>query len=159
MNDLLARFGVLWREPGLSRSKPSWEPPGNIHRAKFSPKGIIMKKTQKYVGIKPNGENFTLASNFFDAHSKSEWIIYEDGLTSSKWWQYKIISCQPVPRKANYSIAFDPKAMRLTGKDLPIMAKHSPSLLDMFLKKTDIKPKFFGPSCSESIEDLIRTAH
>ncbi len=154
MNDPIARFGVLWREPGLSRSKPSWEPPGNIHRAKFSPKDI-MRKMKKYLGIRPDGENFQTLGEFTDSASKSDWVIYEDVLTSDKWWLYKVVSRKPVQRKANYSMAYDPKTKRLTGKDLTVMAKYAEPLLTVFLKKSGLDVKYFGASYSESIAEMV----
>jgi hypothetical protein len=114
-----------------------------------------MKKVRKYLGIRPE-KDFTLLSSFNDKATKSDWRIYEDLSSSDKWWLFKVISDKPVLRKANYSLAYDPKTKRLTGKDLVIMAKHSPNLLQAFLQKADFEIQYFGVSYAETIEEMLK---
>ena len=118
-------------------------------------KGHDMQKVRKYLGIKPEGD-FTLLSSFTDKTTKSDWRIYEDITSSDKWWLFKVISDKPVLRKANYSLAYDPKTKRLTGKDLAIMAEYAQNLLQAFLQKADFEIQYFGVSYAETIEEMIK---
>lgn len=114
-----------------------------------------MKKARRFLGIKPSGENFHVCCSFYDDNTKSTWVVYEDVLTSDKWWQYKVISEKPVAKKANYSLAYDPKSQRITGKDLEIMATHQPKMYQSFLQKASLQPKYFGPGFAASIAEML----
>lgn len=110
---------------------------------------------KKYLGTVP-GDSFELVGTFSLASTGSNWRIYEDLTSSSKWWAYRVISEKPVKNKANYSLAFDEGQDRLSGKDLPIMAMHHPAMLKAFLDHTGLKPKFWGIEFSESVSDMLK---
>ena len=116
-----------------------------------------MKRQKMFIGSRPSKES---EFQFFSSFNLEgvEWHVYEDVLSSEKWWLYKVISTKPVKHKANYSLAFSPNEVRLTGKDLIVMAKHKPDMLSIFLLKSDLpKIKYWGASFSDSIEKMIET--
>ena len=114
-----------------------------------------MRKKKIYIGVAPSRDSgFTLLARVQD--KDAQWDIYEDPESSPKWVFFKLVSCQPVKHKANYSLAYSSSERRLTGKDLLPLASHRRDLFDAFLKSASLqKLEYFGSSFSTSIKDMI----